>query len=48
MDKILGLINKGVFEGATLSHGGKRIAKKGYFIEPTIFSDVEDHMTIAI
>lgn len=27
--------------------GGKRVGEKGYFIEPTIFVDVTDHMTIA-
>lgn len=27
--------------------GGKRVGEKGYFIEPTIFVDVKDNMTIA-
>jgi retinal dehydrogenase len=27
--------------------GGKRINRKGFFIEPTVFSDVTDDMTIA-
>lgn len=27
--------------------GGKKWGDKGYFIEPTVFSDVKDDMTIA-
>ena len=27
--------------------GGKRVGDKGYFIEPTMFADVKDDMTIA-
>lgn len=34
-------------EGATLVLGGKRCARSGYFFQPTIFTDVEDHMFIA-
>ena len=40
-------INKGKEEGAKLSLGGKEIKGKGYFVEPTIFSDVKDEMAIA-
>ncbi|CAG9332678.1 unnamed protein product [Blepharisma stoltei] len=45
--KILGYITKGKQEGAKLLLGGNRWGKKGYFIEPTIFADVTDNMTIA-
>ncbi|MCS4487017.1 aldehyde dehydrogenase family protein [Staphylococcus americanisciuri] len=43
-------IQKGIDEGATLIHGG--LGKpdgldKGYFVKPTIFADVDNHMTIA-
>lgn len=27
--------------------GGKRVGSKGYYIEPTVFADVKDDMTIA-
>ncbi len=27
--------------------GGSKWGDKGYFVEPTVFADVEDHMTIA-
>jgi len=47
MNTILGYIASGVKEGATLCTGGKRFGDKGYFVEPTIFSDVEDNMKIA-
>merc|ERR1719347_56864 len=36
-DKILGLIESGVQEGAKLEAGGKRFGEKGFFIEPTVF-----------
>src|SRR3954454_7142880 len=42
-------IQKGVAEGATLALGGKRPGQhpKGWFLEPTLFVDVENTMTIA-
>jgi len=46
-DKILGLIEKGKSEGATMHCGGARHGEQGYFIQPTVFSDVTDEMTIA-
>jgi len=46
-DKILGYIESGKKEGAKLECGGKRHGDKGYFIEPTVFSDVKDNMKIA-
>jgi aldehyde dehydrogenase (NAD+) len=46
-DKIMGYIETGKREGATLLQGGKRVGSKGYFIEPTVFVDVKDDMTIA-
>ena len=42
-----GYISKGIAEGATLTAGGKRLDQPGYFLEPTVFSDVTDDMTIA-
>ncbi|KAG6424169.1 hypothetical protein SASPL_114582 [Salvia splendens] len=46
-NKILSYIEIGKKEGATLLTGGKPAANKGYYIEPTIFTDVTDDMTIA-
>ncbi|MQL75576.1 hypothetical protein Taro_007938 [Colocasia esculenta] len=45
--KVLSYIEHGKTEGATLLTGGKRCGEKGYYIEPTIFTDVKDDMKIA-
>lgn len=45
--KILGYITSGKREGAKLMCGGDVAADRGYFIQPTIFGDVKDDMTIA-
>ena len=45
--KILKYIESGKKEGAHLLTGGKQVGKKGYCIEPTVFADVQDNMTIA-
>ncbi|KTG33818.1 hypothetical protein cypCar_00011521, partial [Cyprinus carpio] len=45
--KILGYISSGKREGAKLMCGGGPAADRGYFIQPTIFGDVKDDMTIA-
>ena len=42
-----GYIKKGIEEGARLMAGGKRVEGAGYYIEPTVFADVTDDMTIA-
>lgn len=47
MNKVLGYIVSGKLEGAKLETGGKRIGNSGFFIEPTVFSDVTDDMKIA-
>jgi len=47
MKKVLDLIESGRQEGAHLCCGGKRVGDKGYFIEPTVFTDVKSSMTIA-
>ena len=46
-DKILERIESGKKEGAKLECGGNRACPKGYFIQPTVFSGVEDGMRIA-
>jgi len=47
LKKILGLIDSGKCEGAKLLCGGNRVGTKGYFVEPTVFSDVTGNMKIA-
>jgi aldehyde dehydrogenase (NAD+) len=48
-ERVLGYIAKGVEEGATLALGGGRPAHlpKGWFVEPTLFTDVDNSMAIA-
>ena len=49
-DKIQSLIKSGIDEGATLVAGGPEKPedlKKGYFIKPTVFTDVNNNMRIA-
>lgn len=46
-DKVMEFIRIGKKEGAKLECGGNRIGDKGFFIEPTVFSDVQDDMRIA-
>ena len=48
-DRVLGYIEKGKAEGARLVLGGGRPAHlpKGYYVEPTLFADVDNSMTIA-
>ncbi|XP_043724584.1 aldehyde dehydrogenase family 2 member B7, mitochondrial-like isoform X1 [Telopea speciosissima] len=46
-EKILKYIRSGIESGATLETGGERIGTKGYFIQPTVFSNVQDGMKIA-
>ncbi|KAG8224103.1 hypothetical protein J437_LFUL001797 [Ladona fulva] len=47
LQKILGFVEAGKKEGAKLVAGGSKIDGAGYFMQPTVFADVEDHMTIA-
>jgi aldehyde dehydrogenase (NAD+) len=48
-DRVLGYIAKGQEEGARLLLGGGKPAHfaKGWFVEPTLFVDVDNSMTIA-
>ena len=49
-EKIQGLIQKGIDEGATLVAGGPGLPEgvnKGFYVRPTVFADVTEDMTIA-
>ncbi|MBO9671146.1 MAG: aldehyde dehydrogenase [Sphingobium sp.] len=48
LDRVLGYIEKGKNEGAKLALGGGRPSglNRGYFVEPTIFTNVDPNMTI--
>uniref|UniRef100_A0A672RE78 formyltetrahydrofolate dehydrogenase n=1 Tax=Sinocyclocheilus grahami TaxID=75366 RepID=A0A672RE78_SINGR len=47
LDKLVEYCEIGVKEGATLVYGGRQVDRPGFFMEPTVFTDVEDHMFIA-
>ncbi|MBX3286877.1 MAG: aldehyde dehydrogenase [Acidimicrobiales bacterium] len=48
-ERVLGLIARGRDEGARVTTGGGRPASQatGWFVEPTVFGDVDNKMTIA-
>jgi betaine-aldehyde dehydrogenase len=46
-DIVLSYIEKGKAEGARLVAGGSAIEGNGFYIQPTVFTDVTDDMTIA-
>ncbi|EGV93843.1 putative 10-formyltetrahydrofolate dehydrogenase ALDH1L2 [Cricetulus griseus] len=47
LEKLLQYCETGVKEGATLVYGGRQVQRSGFFMEPTVFTDVEDHMYLA-
>lgn len=47
MERVEGLIASAVDEGARIVVGGRRAAESGYFLEPTVVTDVTHGMTIA-
>ena len=46
-DKVMSYIESGMHQGARMLCGGHRFGDRGYFIEPTVFADVQDEMKIA-
>lgn len=46
-DKVMSYIKSGKDQGARVLTGGRRVGDKGYFVEPTVFVDVNDDMKIA-
>jgi len=46
-ERVLGYVEAGVREGAKLVAGGSASRKPGFYLDPTIFDDVEHGMTIA-
>ncbi len=47
MNRVLGYIQTGKDEGARLVLGGNRADRPGWWVEPTLFVDVDNSMTIA-
>ncbi len=46
-DRIMSYIDSGKREGARCLTGGGRVDRPGYFVEPTVFDQVKDDMSIA-
>ncbi|KAL9935512.1 hypothetical protein V8E36_005860 [Tilletia maclaganii] len=46
-DRVTGYIKKGIEEGATVELGGERHGTEGYFVQPTIFTNVKETDTIS-
>ena len=46
-DKIMSYIDSGRNQGAKCVAGGDRFGNRGFFIQPTIFADVQDNMAVA-
>lgn len=47
MQTVLNYIEIGKAEGASVVTGGARLGDQGYFVEPTVFADVEHEMRIS-
>lgn len=45
-DRVEQYVKMGIGEGAKLACGGKRLSRKGFFFQPTIFTKVKQHMRI--
>ncbi|KAL5242188.1 hypothetical protein ACI65C_009598 [Semiaphis heraclei] len=46
-NKVLSMIESGKLEGAKVEAGGCKVGDIGYFVHPTVFSNVTDNMKIA-
>jgi acyl-CoA reductase-like NAD-dependent aldehyde dehydrogenase len=44
---VKGYIDRGIAEGARLVCGGRALDRPGYYLQPTVFAEVTDTMTIA-
>jgi phenylacetaldehyde dehydrogenase len=45
-DRVTGYIDSGKQQGAKITAGGKRFADRGYFVQPTVISDVKPDMKV--
>lgn len=47
VDRVMGMIERAKADGATLVCGGNRVDRPGYFVEPTVFTDVDPDSELA-
>jgi phenylacetaldehyde dehydrogenase len=46
LDRVMGYVESGIGEGATVSTGGERVGDRGFFVSPTILTDVTPRMRV--
>lgn len=46
LDRVTGYIDQGLRDGARALSGGKRHGNSGYYVEPTVFVDVQDSFSV--
>jgi len=46
-ERVLGYVQSGIAQGASLVYGGQKVGDKGYFLQPTVFADADQSMRIA-
>jgi aldehyde dehydrogenase (NAD+) len=46
LDRVTGYIDQGLRDGARALTGGSRIARDGYFVEPTVLTDVKSSFSV--
>lgn len=47
-EKILKYIKSGIESGATLESGGERYGSKGFYVQPTVFSNVQVSLPLTV
>jgi aldehyde dehydrogenase (NAD+) len=47
MERILNYVDTGRGQGATAVFGGQRVGKRGFYVQPTILTDVTEEMTVS-
>jgi p-cumic aldehyde dehydrogenase len=45
-ERVLGYVQSGIEQGASLVYGGQKLGDKGYFMQPTVFADANQSMKI--
>jgi phenylacetaldehyde dehydrogenase len=46
LERVMGMVEQGLNEGARVVAGGKRLPGPGYFMQPTVLADVQQDMTV--
>jgi phenylacetaldehyde dehydrogenase len=46
LERVMSYIDSGAKQGADVVHGGKRLDREGYFVEPTLLANVRPEMSV--